>query len=120
MRKVLVVDDDKDILEVVELLLTINNYTVKTIFNASETLGEIKKFKPNIILLDINIAGHDGRDICKQLRLIKNAKNIPVILFSAMPELEQLHHTCGATDFLSKPFNISELIKKIEKHFKAA
>lgn len=120
MRKVLVVDDDKDILEVVELLLTINNYTVKTIFNAGETIDEIKKFKPNIILLDINIAGHDGREICKLLKSVKSSKNTPVILFSAMPELEHLHFSCGATDFLSKPFDVSELIKKIEKHLKAA
>ena len=120
MSKILVVDDDKDILEVVELLLTLHNYTVKTIFRPGDTLDEIKNFKPDIIILDINIAGHDGREICKLLRAVKETENIPVILFSALPGIEQSKLTCGATDFLSKPFDVSELIKKIEKHLKAA
>jgi DNA-binding response OmpR family regulator len=120
MRKVLVVDDDKDILEVVELLLTIHNYTVNTIFRAADIFNEIKKFEPDLILLDVNIAGQDGREICKLLRTIKETENIPVILFSAIPGLEQSHLTCGATDFLTKPFDVSELIKKIEKHLNAA
>lgn len=120
MSKVLVVDDDKDILEVVELLLTLHNYTVKTTFRAGDTFNEIKKFKPDLILLDVNIAGADGREICKLLRTIKETENIPVILFSATPGLEQSQHICGATDFITKPFDISDLIKKIEKHLNAA
>lgn len=120
MSKVLVVDDDRDILEVVELLLTLHNYSARTIFRAEEIFDEIKKCKPDIILLDVNIAGQDGREICKLLRNIKDTKNIPVILFSAIPELEQSQLTCGATDFLSKPFDVSDLIKKLEQHLNAA
>ena len=120
MAKVLIVDDDKDILEVVALILNIHGYTVETVSRAEETIDKIKKYKPDIILLDINIAGHDGRDICKRLRSFKTTKDIPVILFSAIPELEKEHNGCGATDFLSKPFETSDLIQKIEKHLNAA
>ena len=120
MARILIVDDDKDILEVVSLLLTIHGYSVETSFRAEETKDKIKSFKPDIILLDVNIGGHDGRDICKQLKKIGTAKNIPVILFSAIPHLEQIHLECGADDYLSKPFDIPELMKKIEKHLNAA
>lgn len=120
MTKVLIVDDDKDILEVVSLLLTIHGYAVETIFRAEEAKENIKKFKPNIILLDVNIGGHDGRDVCRQLKKMSAAKDIPVILFSAIPDLEQVHVTCGANDYLAKPFDVHELIKKIERHVKAA
>lgn len=120
MNKVLIVDDDKDILEVVEMLLTIHDYTVKSIARASGIINVIKKFKPDIILLDVNIAGDDGRDICKLLKTLKETKNIPVILFSAIPNLQLTQINCGATDYLSKPFDVSDLIKKIEKHLAAA
>jgi DNA-binding response OmpR family regulator len=120
MSRVLIVDDDKDILQVVELLLTIHDHTVKTIFRAEEALNEIKKFKPDIILLDVNLGGHDGRKICKLLKTIRMVKNIPVILFSASPDLHRSHIECGANDFLSKPFDASELIDKIKKHLEAA
>ena len=120
MSKVLIVDDDKGILEVVELLLTLNDYTVKTLFSAEEILSEIENFKPDIIFLDVNLSGKDGREICKLLRAEKNTKDIPVILFSSIPMLQHSQLTCGATDFLSKPFEVAELIKKIEKHLKAA
>jgi DNA-binding response OmpR family regulator len=120
MSKVLVIDDDKDILVVVDILLTMHDHTVKTIFKAEDTLDEIKKFKPDIILLDVDLGGHDGREICKLLKNIREIKNIPVILFSASPELERSHIECGANDFLSKPFDISELINKVKQHLKAA
>ena len=120
MSKVLIVDDDKGILEVVELLLTLHDYLVKTLFRAEEIIGVIENFKPDIIFLDVNLSGQDGREICKLLRTMKKAKNIPVILFSAIPLLQESQIICGATDFLSKPFEVDELIKKIEKNLKAA
>jgi DNA-binding response OmpR family regulator len=120
MGRILIVDDDKDILEVVSLLLTIHGYSVETIFRAEETKDKIISFRPDIILLDVNIGGHDGRDICKQLKKISTAKNIPVILFSAIPHLEQIHLECGADDYLTKTFDIPDLMKKIEKHLNAA
>ena len=119
MARILIVDDYKDILEVVSILLTLHGYTVETSFNAEKTEDKIKSFDPDIILLDVNIGGHDGREVCKQLKKISTIKNIPVILFSAMPHLEQLHVECGADDYLAKPFEVSILMKKIEKHLLA-
>ena len=120
MAKILIVDDDKDILEVVKLLLTTHDYIVQTIFDPEETLEQIRTFNPDVILLDVNIGQHDGREICKQLKSETTIKHIPVILFSAMPGLEEAYPECEATDFIEKPFDAFELIKKIEKHLKVA
>lgn len=120
MTKILIVDDDKDILEVVKLLLTHHNYDVQTIFDPEETIDQIKTFKPDVILLDVNIGQQDGRVICKFLKSDITIKHIPVILFSALPGLQDTFPECEATGFIAKPFDAYELIKTIEKHLKVA
>lgn len=116
MAKVLVVDDDKDILELVEILLTINRFTVKTTLRGSEASQIVKTFMPDVILLDVQLGGLDGRIICKQIKSDASSKHIPIILFSATPGIATTYPECEAIDFLAKPFDAHELIKKIEKH----
>ncbi len=120
MKKILIVDDDKDILTVVELLLTAQNYTVETVFNPANILEKVKTFNPELILMDVNMGQHDGREICKLLKSDTTIKHIPVILFSAMQNLQETHRECEATDFIAKPFDPLELIKKIEQHMVVA
>ncbi len=120
MAKVLVVDDDKDILEVVHLLLTRQNYIVQITNNPEQISEVITTFKPDVILLDVNIGQHDGREICKQLKADTNIKHIPVILFSALPGLHKSYPECEASDFIAKPFDALELVEKVEKHLKVA
>ena len=116
MKKILIVDDDKDILTIVEMLLTAHNYQVHTVSDASDILEQVISFCPKIILMDVNMGNHDGREICKLLKADLGVKHIPVILFSAMQNLGETHRECEATDFISKPFDSVELIKILEKH----
>jgi DNA-binding response OmpR family regulator len=116
MAKILVIDDDKELLEIVKLLLTMHDYAISTIFNAEETLEQINLFEPDLILLDIDLGKHDGRKICKQLKTNIIHKHIPVILVSANAQLEETYSECKACDFITKPFDIFHLMKKIEEH----
>jgi CheY-like chemotaxis protein len=116
MKKILIVDDDKDILTIVEMLLTAHDYTVHTVCDPSDLVEQILRFHPKIILMDVNMGQHDGREICKLLKADLVVKHIPVILFSAMQNLQETHHECEATDFIGKPFDSLELIKMLEKH----
>ena len=116
MAKILIIDDDKDILEIVKLLLTMHNYSVLGIFDADEILAQINFFEPDLILLDIDLGNYDGRKICKQLKTHKIYKNIPVILVSANDQLKETYAECKACDFITKPFDIYHLMKKIEEH----
>jgi DNA-binding response OmpR family regulator len=120
MKKILIVDDDKDILMIVEMLLNAHGYTVQTIFNPSDIVEDVKTFRPGVILMDVNMGQHDGREICKILKSDTLVKAIPVILFSAMHNLMDTYGECEATDFIAKPFDSLDLIKIIEKHLKTA
>lgn len=116
MKKILVVDDDENILDAISLVLNDEGYQVETSFKGEETFDKINKFKPDLILLDILMSGSDGRDICKKIKKTDTMKNIPVIMISAHPTARGSALKSGANDFLEKPFNTSDLISIIKKH----
>ncbi len=68
---------------------------------------------PDLIILDVLISGHDGRTFCKQLTTNKATKNIPVIMFSVHPGAAVTIVDYGADDFISKPFDVNDLIQKV-------
>ena len=116
MAKILVVDDDKPILEVVKTVLELEGYDVETISHWPDVFEKIKTYKPNLVILDIFIEGADGRVICKELKKSKTTAHIPVILFSATRRLEDYTKDSNAQGYLKKPFNTTELIS-IVKNF---
>jgi DNA-binding response OmpR family regulator len=116
MKKVLIVDDDIDILTVVQMLLKMNNYTVAAISKWQDVPKTIENFSPDLILLDVALSGADGRDICKRLKKSNDTQSIPVILFSA--HLDLASDTCGcmADGLITKPFETSYLLDTIRKN----
>lgn len=113
MSKILVVDDDIDILSVMEILLSMKGFDVEVTSKGENTFPKIESFKPDLILLDVLISGHDGRAICKQLKANPDTSNIPVIMFSAHPGAAATIADYGADDFIAKPFDVNNLMKKI-------
>jgi CheY-like chemotaxis protein len=109
MAKILVIDDDIPTLEVVKIILESEGYIVETISDWLQVFQKIKEFKPGLIILDIFIAGSDGRVICKELKRSKTTTNIPVILFSATNRLEAYTKDSNAQGYLKKPFEKSQL-----------
>lgn len=120
MKKVLVVDDDLDILALVQMLLTMNNYGVEAISKWELIDERIEKFSPDIILLDVSLSGADGRDICKRLKSAEVTKQIPIILFSAHADVANNYTECNAQAFVAKPFDISHLVEVLDSNLKAA
>ncbi len=117
MPKVMLIDDDLDIAEVVELLLVKNGFEVLKIFDGRKVLESLADFQPDVILLDVNVADIDGRDVCRELKADQSPHNhIPVVLFSAMHDLKYTYPECKATDFISKPFDSKVLVDKIKKY----
>ena len=113
MAKILVIDDDVDILSVMEILLSMKGFNVEVTAKGENTFPKIESFKPDLILLDVLISGYDGRVICKELKSKKETKSIPVIMFSAHPGAAATIADYGADDFIAKPFNVVNLIDKI-------
>jgi DNA-binding response OmpR family regulator len=118
MSKILVVDDDLDILVVMEILLSMKGFQVEVTSRWEQTFEKIESFKPNLILLDVLISGNDGRVICKQLKSQEDTKHIPIIMFSAHPSAGATIKEYGANDFIAKPFDVHELMDKVNKHLK--
>ncbi len=115
-KKILVLDDDLDILIVVQLLFKVKGFNVMAISHWEEIYEKIETFQPDLILLDVLLSGNDGRDICKVLKKKPDTKNIPVILFSANPAVEKTASECLANDFVHKPFEVNDLMKTINRH----
>lgn len=113
MLKVLVVDDDLDILAVMQLLLKMKGFEVEVTTKGEETFDKVDVFKPNLILLDVLLSGYDGRIICKELKSKDETMHIPIIMFSAHPSAVESIREYGANDFIAKPFDVNELIRKV-------
>ncbi len=114
MPRILVVDDDKDILEVTQALLTIKGYEVEVNDNWDDALIKINSFKPQIILLDVFLNGIDGLEICKQLKTQSETKHIPILIFSAFPRVqENVIYEYYADGFIAKPFEVNDLVEKL-------
>ncbi len=115
MKKILVVDDDESIVEVVQLVLEGEGYSVQTNTNGN-LLPLLKKEKPDLILLDMLLSGVDGRDICKKKKSDHETAHIPVIILSAHSGTDKAADASGADDYLEKPFDVDALIAIVEKH----
>lgn len=116
MFKILVVDDDVDILVVMEILLAMKGFKVEVTAKWENAFDKINQFKPDLILLDILISGNDGRTICKQLKSQSETKDIRVIMLSAHPSAALSIREYGADDFIAKPFNVNDLLAKVNSH----
>lgn len=112
-KRILVVDDDPDILEFLQIVLEEEGYTVIT-SQKGEYLEQLHNGGlSDLILVDVLLSGKDGREIVKYLKSQEETQHIPVLMFSAHPSAEETARQAGAEDFLAKPFNVEMLLAKI-------
>src|SRR5258706_7157112 len=115
MKKILVVDDDASILEIVSIILTSYGFEVKTHPTGFNVPDIVLYYHPNLILLDISLPGKLGTEICKELKQL-NSK-LPIILFSAhWGKRKDVISISDADDFIEKPFDVRDLINTINLH----
>lgn len=118
IKKVLVVDDDPDILDALQFLLEFSGYEVKTTEKGeyAENLRDSNRGLPDAIILDVLLSGKDGRLICQKLKSQEETKHIPIIMISAHPNAAQSVAAVGADDFAAKPFDADELLTIVAKY----
>lgn len=114
MKKVLVVDDDPDILEVVKFILTSYGFEVHTHATGLNVLEVVLDYQPDLILLDIRLPGKLGTEICKDLKDMNCG--IPIILFSAHAQQANFLDLFGADAFMAKPFDVKNLVNTVKLH----
>ncbi len=114
-KKVMIAEDDTGILEAMQMILEDAGYEVTTTVDG-KTLQDMKDELPDVLLLDIWMAGMDGTNVCQYLKSQNRTKHIPIILCSANKDTQHLAKECGADDFLAKPFEMDDLLSKVEKY----
>ena len=121
-RKVLVVDDDPGMLEVLKSILAIERVEVYAATDGKEALQKTLSWNPDLILLDIGLPKLNGLTLCKAIRAGKETRNIPIIIvtsFTAPGRLEECMEA-GADDFVGKPFRMEDLLVRVRAMFKTA
>jgi two-component system phosphate regulon response regulator PhoB len=121
MKKILAVDDNQDILDVLRFILEDSGYEVDTLSDGHDLFQQIEKKHPDLILLDIMLGDMDGRVLCKNVKQTAETHDIPVILVSASHNISDSMKQNGAPDdFIAKPFDMHVLLNSIERQLPAA
>jgi CheY-like chemotaxis protein len=121
MQRILAVDDDKDILEVLQYILEDSGYEVETLADGHFLFDRIKENHPDLIVLDIMLGNMDGRELCRDVKTKEETRDIPVILLSASHAITNSFKQNGnPDDFIAKPFDINVLLSSVERQLAAA
>ncbi len=119
-KKILVLDDDPDILEILSLILIESGYEIRTLSCGDTIFDDLIDLCPDLVLMDVMLADMDGRSICKEIKENHLTCSVPVILISGTHNLTaSLNLPGAANDFVAKPFDIDYLLAKIEKQIPA-
>ncbi len=112
--KILVVDDNKDICMLIENILLSEGYDVESCCNPAEFKEKLEGSKPELIITDMLMSGFDGRTLTKDIKENSETSDIKVMMMSAHPDAAKICENIGVDDFLSKPFEIDDLVEKVE------
>ena len=112
-QKILIVDDDNNIAELISLYLTKECFETQIVNDGESALEAIRSFSPNLILLDLMLPGIDGYQVCREVRA---SSSIPIIMLSAKGEIfdKVLGLELGADDYMEKPFDTKELVARVK------
>ena len=116
-KRILIVDDEPDILTVVVFRLKKAGYDVLTAIDGEQGLEMAGRERPSLILLDLQLPGIMGDEVCRRLKADESLKEIPVILLSASTtQIKEEARNMGVDDYLSKPYEPQELLAKVKKY----
>ena len=112
-QKILIVDDDENIAELISLYLVKECFDTEIAADGESALEKFKEYQPQLILLDIMLPGMDGYDVCREIR---KSSNVPIIMLSAKGEVfdKVLGLKIGADDYMIKPFDSNELVARVQ------
>jgi len=118
MKNILVIEDEYDIMAIVTLILEEEGYHVSAMNSANHYKTRVRAAHADLVLLDLNIAGFNGKIICDYIKGQNDLKSIPVIIMSANLNANQVKEECGAEDVINKPFDLNNFIGTI-RHYAA-
>jgi DNA-binding response OmpR family regulator len=119
-KKILVVDDEVDLVKTIQFSLEVEGYTVLVSNDGEDALSQARKESPDLILLDIMLPKLDGYKVCRLLKFDERYKHIPILMMTAKTQEKDkvLGIETGADEYITKPFDMDELMEKIKAYLK--
>ena len=117
-KKILVVDDEVDLVETVRFPLEMEGYHVLISYNGEDALNQARKENPDLILLDLMLPKLDGYKVCRLLKFDDRYKHIPILMLTAKTQERDkaLGMETGANEYITKPFEMEDLLKKVKAY----
>ena len=113
--KVMIIDDNEDIITMIRTILEMKGYNVFIEMNIDNIENSINELSPDLIIMDMLLSGGDGRMICQSLKKDNRLASIPVLMISAHPNAKEECLNSGADMFLEKPFDLQDLFKSVNE-----
>lgn len=118
-KSICLLEDNDDIREILEYLLNDENYEVFSYATVRDFELNVKNIKPDLFLLDVMLPDGNGLDVCQKLKTSQITHAIPVFMMSAHAQLGEMKQRCAAEGFVTKPFDVFDLISKIDRQMTA-
>ena len=117
-KKILVVDDEVDLVETIRFPLEMEGFQVLVSYNGEDALNQARKESPDLILLDIMLPKLDGYKVCRLLKFDERHKHIPILMLTAKTQArdQQTGMETGADEYITKPFDIDQLMEKVKAY----
>lgn len=112
-KKILVIEKNQSIIEIIDIVLTSEGYDVRLSQTENDILAQILEYQPDAILLDIIFPSKEGTALCRTIKATESTKNIPVIVLSTYNKIEKVKDIC-ADEVIEKPFDISLLLETVK------
>ncbi|NWG04037.1 MAG: response regulator [Syntrophaceae bacterium] len=119
-KKILIVDDEVDLVETVRFPLEIEGYDTLVSYNGEDALNQARKEKPDLIILDLMLPKLDGYKVCRLLKFDERYKHIPILMLTAKTQEKDkiLGKETGADEYITKPFEMDYLLGKVKEYLK--
>ena len=112
-KRILLLDDNQDILDIMQEALIYQEYEVKVALDSNNLINVTLNFQPDLIILDYHLTGQNGYEVCRQLKMHPDLGHIPVIICSAYVNKDEDLSSWGCDDVIAKPFGLEELTEKV-------
>ncbi|MGZ3776995.1 MAG: response regulator transcription factor [Mucilaginibacter sp.] len=116
MKRILIIEDEQDIVDIATLILEDEGYEVSSLNDFGNFKDRVQDCHADLVLLDLNLQGYHGKDICKYIKGNEELKKTSVVLMSANRDIQAIKEEAGADGYISKPFDLRDFISTVKLH----